>query len=279
LHLMISLSLALTDLFLLGMLASAEAVGIYRACLQVIFSFELVLNACSAASAPIYPVLIAHGQQDQLAATYRGAARLVALVCTPALLLILFNSGDILRVLGSAFAAGAVPLAILAVGYFCKCVAGMAGVLLVVGGRPRLEVYNGVFTAALNLTLNLLLIPRFGLIGAAASTASAFIVLSLLRVRQVRRAFALTTVDRLILRIVLFCIPAAIVPWLLSVAAGIGPGTGYGHLALRLAVSGGLLAATLWTLCLRRPDREQLIGYILHRTSPRPLSNHTPTAA
>lgn len=264
-HFVISLSLAYTDIFLLGTLSSVEAVGIYRGCIQVIFAFDLVLNACSAAAAPLFPVQIAGQQNAQLAATYSGAIRLACVLSTPGLLLIVSNSYDILGLLGPAFVAGWMPLSILSVGYYCKTVVGVAGVLLVVGGKPRLEVWNGVVTATLNICLNLLLIPRFGLIGAAFSTGTSFIILSALRMRQVRRAFGLRTIDRLIVRTIAYCTPVTAFLWLTFTILGVGPGTGFSTLALRLLVTGLLLLGTLWKLCLSGEERQQLIGFLLKR--------------
>ena len=62
-------------------------------------------------------------------------------------------------------------LAILAVGQFINVVTGSVGWILIMCGYERMMRNNIVICAALSVGLNLLLVPRFGVIGAALATA------------------------------------------------------------------------------------------------------------
>ena len=262
---MVSLAMIWTDLFLLGVLTDASAVGTYRGCMQITLLFDLIWNAFSSATATLYTVLIADGRREQLQDTYAAASRLAALVAIPLLLVIMVNGGDLLGLLGPAFTIGALPLFILACGQFVKLVFGAASIVLNVGGRQSLEAANVALAAGLNLALNLLLIPFFGLLGAASATSLSLIALAVLRCVQVRRVFGLNPFDVSLLRTLLLTVPLAMAIWMASVALGIGPGSGAVGLVLRLAGMGAAIGAALWFFALKAEDRAMLLQLALRR--------------
>jgi O-antigen/teichoic acid export membrane protein len=250
-----TLVIGLTDLFLLGLLTDASTVGAYRACMQIVLVFGLPMSALRAATAPVYTVLIAEGRQAVLQDTYAGAVRMATLMALPLLLIIVVNGGDLLRIMGPAFVVGAPALLVLACGQFVECAFSAAHVVLMIGNRQRLEAANMGLAAALNLVLNLALIPAYGLLGAALSTATSLIALAVLRGFQLRRILALRTMDRTLLRIVVVSVPPALVIWAASVPLGLGPGSGPGPLVLRLVLMIVLIGGGLWRFCLHAEDR------------------------
>lgn len=261
----VSLAIAWTDLFLLGVFTDASTVGIYRGCMQVVLVFELIWSAFSAATAPVYTVLIAQGRQAHLQDTYTASIRLATLLAIPLLLVIMVNGGDILGLLGPRFAAGAAALFVLACGQFVKVAFGAASVVLNIGGRQSLEAGNVALAAGLNLVLNLMLIPAFGLLGAALSTATSLTGLAALRCLQLRRVVGLHTADYTLLRALLATGPLALAIWAASLPLGLGPGSGLLALVLRLAAMGVLIAGSLWLFCLRADDRASLLNLVLRR--------------
>jgi O-antigen/teichoic acid export membrane protein len=265
LNTMVSLAMIWTDLFLLGLLTNAGTVGVYRGCMQITLLFDLIWNAFSSATATLYTVLIADQRREQLQEIYTVAGRLITMVSLPLLLVIMVNGGDILGLLGPAFVAGALPLFILASGHFVKLAFGAASVVLNVGGRQSLEAGNVALAAGMNLILNLILIPIFGLLGAALATAISLIALALLRCVQVRRVLGLHTVDVALLRILLITLPLALAIWAASAIIGFGPGSGLVALLLRLIAMGAVIGAALWFFGLKADDRAMLLNLALHR--------------
>jgi O-antigen/teichoic acid export membrane protein len=88
---------------------------------------------------------------------------------------------------------------VLAIGILARAAAGPAQGLLVVTGHQNTTAAVMFISVVLNAGLNLALIPRFGLLGAAAATASAFaleaLVLSLAANRIVARPAANSEVN------------------------------------------------------------------------------------
>ena len=74
------------------------------------------------------------------------------------------------------FSAGYFVLAILAFGVFSNVFTGMTGSILIASGKPRLNLYCEIIAALTNVSLNLLLIPRYGILGAAIGTSISFLM-------------------------------------------------------------------------------------------------------
>lgn len=277
LNVMATLVMGFTDLYLLGLLTDPSTVGTYRACVQIVLFCGLPMVALRAATAPIYTVLIAEGRRALLQDTYGAAVRLATLAAVPLLMIIFVNGSDLLRVMGPPFAAGALALQLLAFGQCLEAAFSPAHVVLMIGGRQRLEAANMAMTAGLNLVLNLALIPVYGLLGAALSTTTSLVVLAILRGFQVRRILALRTIEPALLRIALISILPTLFVWAASEVLGFGPGSGLGPLLLRLAMMSVLIGGALWLFCLKAQDRETILR-LLHwrRPQPAPTPDESP---
>jgi O-antigen/teichoic acid export membrane protein len=92
---------------------------------------------------------------------------------------------------GARYTAGAGALAILAMGQLINTGAGPVGQVINLSGRPYLSMLNHAAVAAINIGACLILIPRFGMIGAACSTASALTLVNLIKVVEVRVIFGM----------------------------------------------------------------------------------------
>jgi O-antigen/teichoic acid export membrane protein len=82
---------------------------------------------------------------------------------------------------GARYAPSAPILTILSLGYFFNVIFGFNGVTLKILGKIRLMVILNIATPIIIVIFNLLLIPRYGAIGAAIATAAAFIMQNFLR--------------------------------------------------------------------------------------------------
>jgi O-antigen/teichoic acid export membrane protein len=266
LNFMVAMVFLWVDLFLLARLTDAETVGIYRGCTQILITFDLVLTACSVASAPVYSILHARGDPKSLQETLTSATRIATMLAIPLMLVLLVNGRDILGLLGPDFEAGALALSILAVGQCVKVVFGSASITLIMCGRQGLDAGNTAFAACLNVALNLALVPSFGLVGAAIATAISLVVLSAVRCLLLRAVLGLHVADFAPVLILSVSTTLAALVWAASLLLGAGQGTGFVHLGLRLIAMGGTIGGGLWHYCFRSNDRNALLGAIFrHR--------------
>jgi O-antigen/teichoic acid export membrane protein len=94
----------------------------------------------------------------------------------PILIAVLISPEHILNILfGSRYLDAAVPLQILALGYFLPICMGPNNALLTSLGKSKMVMVNSIVVYGMNVCLNLVLIPSFGIIGAATATAVSLI--------------------------------------------------------------------------------------------------------
>jgi len=160
------------DLLVLGVFRSAADVGIYRAATLVAVQASIGLAVASEVLAPHIARLYQARDHAGLRSLVRHAQ--IGLVVSGALLAgfcMLFGRHILVFVFGAAYADGTTALAILAFGQFLAVAAGTGSVLLNMSGHEKDVLWVFALSAATNLAANVLLVPSFGMLGAALATA------------------------------------------------------------------------------------------------------------
>jgi O-antigen/teichoic acid export membrane protein len=171
------------DVWMLGVLvADKAAVGIYAlaaALNEGVMQLAVVLqNNVN----PVVARLLARRELDELHAVVKRSRRwfVPALVAVCAVAAAVFPA-VIPRLIGNpAFAAGAVPFAILMAGIAIASPYLPFAHLLLMARRPEWHTVMLISVIAINAIGNLVLIPRFGLSGAALSTAGTVVASAIL---------------------------------------------------------------------------------------------------
>jgi O-antigen/teichoic acid export membrane protein len=186
------------DFFVASALVSSGAdVGVYAACVRVAVALVLFLTAVSYVFSPFVADLHARGERDRLDRLFKAITRWTVAGTIPALLLMVVEPGAILRIFGGAnFSEGTTALRILAVGQAVNVSVGAAGFVLIMAGRTGwdLTVYGS--SVVLDLVLALVLVPKFGINGAAAAQAITIALSNWFRLSLVRRFVGIFPWDR-----------------------------------------------------------------------------------
>jgi O-antigen/teichoic acid export membrane protein len=95
----------------------------------------------------------------------------------------------LLALFGAGYEAGAAPLVLLALGQLVLNAAGPLTAVINLSGHPRVTLFDNVLVFSANLVLCVILVPRYGMSGAAASTLIALCSVTLLQIGQVARLF------------------------------------------------------------------------------------------
>ena len=187
---------------------TAEEVGVYSACVRVALAMVLFLTAVSYVFSPFVADLHARGERDRLDALFKAITRWTVAGTIPLLLLMLIVPQAILQVFGGGrFATGSDALRILVIGQAINVSVGAAGFVLIMAGRTGWDLVVYSVSAALDLTLAWLLVPRFGIEGAAAAQAITIAASNFLRLALVRRFVGIFPWDRTYARLI---VPAAV---------------------------------------------------------------------
>ena len=162
---------ARTSILMLGALGTPTDAGLYQFASRGADFIAMVLLAVNTAFAPLLARLYAQGKQRQLESAVARSTRTITLVSLPIALCFIFFGGLFLAIPGLEFAAARTTLTILSIGQLFNAATGTVAMLLNMTGHERDTALVVGMSAVANIALNLLLIPRLGLEGAAIATA------------------------------------------------------------------------------------------------------------
>jgi O-antigen/teichoic acid export membrane protein len=170
---------------LLSALAPPATVGVFGLLQRLVGLGGVFLHAVNGMLAPLVAWLVEQRALGELERLHRAAARWVLLVCLPSFCLLGFAAPFVLSLFGEEFVAGSSALVILSLGVLADLLGGSSGVILMMSGRPRCNAWNEAARLVLLAVLGCVLIPRLGLLGAAAAVALATSCFSLLQILEV----------------------------------------------------------------------------------------------
>ncbi|RLG38638.1 MAG: hypothetical protein DRN91_02120 [Candidatus Alkanophagales archaeon] len=162
------------DTLLLGYLRAARDAGLYNAAHPLAQLLRICLNSMAFIYVPIASQLLSGGRIRELRRHYVVLTKWTFLATfPPAILVFLFPEAVLSLIFGSGYAEAGVALRILVAGMLFHVLLGPnVETLIVIGGTRPYMLYNLV-GVALNLILNVVLIPDFGVVGAAIASTSA----------------------------------------------------------------------------------------------------------
>jgi O-antigen/teichoic acid export membrane protein len=158
------------DVIMLGALSGAKAAGIYSSAVSTASIILLPLGAANMALAPMVPRLYATGQVKALRHNIRLINRAVFLVTLLAALVLGIMAVTVLGFFGSQFKTGAAALQILLAAQVVTAVASTNVMLLTMTHHEHATAAWITVAATLNILLDVLLIPSWGLVGASVAT-------------------------------------------------------------------------------------------------------------
>jgi len=159
-------------LLLVGSIAGPTDAGIYRVAVRGADLVAFALAGVNAAVAPRLARLHALGDMAALRRLLRMAALAALAWALPvAAVLIGFGTWMLTTIFGAEYAVGAASLAILCIGQVVNAATGPVGLMLNMTGRERVTARGHALALGVGLAAGLLLIPRFGVEGAAVASA------------------------------------------------------------------------------------------------------------
>lgn len=170
---------------MLGHYRTIQEVGIYGAAQRTGFLIPIVLTSFNAIFAPIIADLYNRKEYKTLENLFKIVTQWICTISFPVFLIIAFYAEDILRLWGEQYKTGAVCLIVICCAQMINCGVGSVGFVIMMTGRTIINLVNNLIVFLLILSLNYLLIPRYGLLGAAASLAVALSLVNIIRLVEV----------------------------------------------------------------------------------------------
>jgi O-antigen/teichoic acid export membrane protein len=164
------------DVLMIGVWLPPEQVAIYFAAVKILALVHFVNFAVRAGAAQRFASLVHSGDRAGLA----GFARQTVLwMFWPSLFMaaIMIGVGDILlQLFGGEYVQGHELMIVLTLGIVARAAVGPVDSVLTMSGNEKVCALAYGVALATNMTLNFLLIPNYGLMGAAIATAAAMVL-------------------------------------------------------------------------------------------------------
>ncbi|WP_255190997.1 oligosaccharide flippase family protein [Natronobeatus ordinarius] len=174
----VGVMLTRTDTLMLGYFRSSYEVGIYDAAYPLANGLLVALTAFGFLYLPIASRLDADDDRDAVDDIYATTTKWVYVLTFPAFCLFVVFPRDVIHLFfGPAYTDAALVLPILATGFFLSAAAGRDRETLSAVGATTWIAVGNVVGLTLNVVVNLLLIPRYGYVGAAVASVTSLIAL------------------------------------------------------------------------------------------------------
>jgi O-antigen/teichoic acid export membrane protein len=178
------------DLWLVGLLLGVHAAGVYGMAKQIAVPIRQVRQSFDGLLIPLVARTLAARGSRGSGAALASATRLILAVQLPLLVALYAAGGTLLSWLGKGFGAGYWPVLALAAAETLQA-AFSIGDLVFVYLRPRLGLWLTLGSIGVGIAAALLLIPKWGVSGAALSVLAAYAVRALCRSAVLRGRFHL----------------------------------------------------------------------------------------
>lgn len=169
----------------LGSFRSSAEVGVYEIAFKIAQLVQLPLVVSNIMFAPMIGEIYAQGDIEKLQALFKIVTKWVFVASFPLFALSTLLAHPLLGIFGSEFVIGGPVLFLLAFGQLVNAGTGAVGWMLIMSGHSRLHLFNATLSALLTILFGYLLVPAYGMIGAAAAVGLTLVAVNILRLVEV----------------------------------------------------------------------------------------------
>jgi O-antigen/teichoic acid export membrane protein len=180
----------------LGTLNTVLGAGIFSVASQITSVSGQFSSSINISSKPVIAEIHDRGDMKQLEHIYQTANKWSLTVQIPVFLTLVLLPAPILSLFGNSFTDGALALSILALADLISIGTGMGGIIIDMTGYTKLKLVNSIIRLVVFLGMDLLLIPRWGLLGASVAALVGEAMVNLLRLLQVFYLFRILPYNR-----------------------------------------------------------------------------------
>jgi len=161
--------------------------GIYSAAAKISALVPFGLTIVEFVYTPRISSLYAKNDRNELQKYISHAAKLILFITIPLSIAIMLSGKYLLFLFGEEFQASYLPLIILVAGQLINALTGMVGSLMTMTGKQNIFLLIYFVSSIINVSMNYLLVPRYGAMGAAVSSAVSVAVLNIIMFFIVKR--------------------------------------------------------------------------------------------
>jgi O-antigen/teichoic acid export membrane protein len=188
------------DIFLVNFFMNPLSAGIYVIAVTLAEKLWLISSAVCTVLLPRLSEL-SSDEEKRKKLTPLVSRIVIAITLLAATVLALISQPFVLIIFGSQYIQSVMPLLVLLPGIVILAVAKVWANDIASRGRPEINTYISIITLISNLIGNLILIPAYGLLGAAMATTISYVICSLITLIVYMRLTNNKCIDILLLKI------------------------------------------------------------------------------
>lgn len=181
------------DVIMLGMYASELDIGVYSVALKISLITSISLSAINTISAPKFAEFWGEKDIEGLSKIVQQSTKLIFWISFPVLAILLIFPVWILSFFGNEFIIGSTALMVLAIGQFINSASGSVGLVMNMTDKQKILQYLAIVSAIINIVLNYIFIPKYGVTGAAIATATSAIIWNIMCVFYIKLRLNIST--------------------------------------------------------------------------------------
>ncbi len=159
-----------TDIILLGAYEAFDKVAYYSRAVQLTLLVSMVLHAVNTVYAPKIAELYSLNDEANVKINIKKSTRLIFIASILPIIFLFIFSDSILTLFGKDYAEASFALKVLMIGQIFNVLTGSVGMYMNMTNKQNTLQYILISALVINFLLNILLIPHYGLVGAALAT-------------------------------------------------------------------------------------------------------------
>lgn len=191
------------DKYMIGILEGVTEVAIYNVALQFGTVSVIALTSVNVIFRPLIVKCYYDNDFKKIQEMYVITTKWIITINLMIFGMILVFSEDIMHVSGEEFIVGSMALILIAMGQVVNAAVGSVGNINQMTGKPSYMLISAACAMVVNITLNILLIPMYGINGAAIATAIALAIQNVIGFGLMYRRLKLNPYNRSYLNILL----------------------------------------------------------------------------
>ena len=168
--------IAWTDKLMLGSMSTSEEVGIYHTAFKLSMFAAVALMSINSIASPKFAEMYAKNDMKGLRKIVRQSTKMIFWTSVPLVIIFFMFPEFLLGLFGKEFKVGVNAFILLSCGKLFSSFSGSVGNILQMTGNQNILAKILLFAAILNIVLNLYLIPKYGIDGAALASVISIVV-------------------------------------------------------------------------------------------------------
>lgn len=178
---------------MLGLWADSKDVALFATAVRTAMLTSFILISVNAIAAPKFAAAYKSNDLVSIEKTAINSSKLMTLMALPLIIFMLVFAEWIMSLFGNEFVEAANILRLLALGQFINVITGSVGYLLQMTGHEAILKRNVITASLIVLIGGPILIPMFGIIGAAIVTSLSVATQNLMSYYQVKKLLGINT--------------------------------------------------------------------------------------